>query len=117
GVDLLGDQERVLDEIARIVRREAVDVVVLAGDVYDRAVPGAEAVRVCNRAFVALRQAGATIIATSGNHDSPARLGAGADFASAGGLHLLTTVDGVGAPVVLDDEHGPVAFYGLPYLE
>ncbi len=117
GVDLLADQESVLAEIAGIVSREQVDVVVLAGDVYDRSVPGAEAVRACNRALVALREAGATIVATSGNHDSPARLGAGADFAAAGGLHLFTTVGGVARPVVLEDEHGPVRFYGVPYLE
>ncbi len=117
GVDLLADQERVLAGLAGIVRSERVDAVVVAGDVYDRSVPGADAVRACNRAFVALREAGAAIIATSGNHDSPARLGAGADFASAGGLHLCTTVEGVAEPVVLADEHGPVRFYGLPYLE
>lgn len=116
-MDLLADQESVLAEIAGIVSREQVDAVVLAGDVYDRSVPGAEAVRACNRALVALREAGARIIATSGNHDSPARLGAGADFAAAGGLHLFTTVAGVGHPVVLEDAHGPVRFYGVPYLE
>lgn len=117
GVDLLADQSRALTEIAGIVEHEGVDVVVLAGDVYDRSVPGSDAVRVCNRAFVALREAGAEIVATPGNHDSPARLGAGADFAAAGGLHLRTSVASLEDPVMLADEHGPVCFYGLPYLE
>lgn len=117
GVDLLADQARVLAEIAAIVERESIDVVVIAGDVYDRSVPSSDAVRTCNRALVAIRDAGATIVATSGNHDSPARLGAGADFAAAGGLHLFTTVAGIAEPVVLSDEHGPVSFYGIPYLE
>lgn len=117
GVDLLADQSLVLEEIAALVEREQVDVVVIAGDVYDRSVPSADAVRACNRALVAIRDAGAIIIATSGNHDSPARLGAGADFAAAGGLHLFTTVAGIAEPVRLSDEHGAVSFYGIPYLE
>lgn len=117
GVDLLADQRRVLESIAAVVEEEKVDVVVVPGDVYDRAVPNADAVRLCNRAFEAIRDAGAVIVATSGNHDSPARLGAGSGFASAGGLHLFTTVDALDTPVVLSDEHGDVAFYGIPFLE
>ncbi|WP_370180693.1 exonuclease SbcCD subunit D [Rhodococcus wratislaviensis] len=117
GVDLLTDQADVLEAIAALVAEHGVDVVVVPGDVYDRSIPSADAVTVCNRGFEAIRNAGAVIVATSGNHDSAARLGAGAAFSRAGGLHLMTTVAGIGAPVVLEDEHGPVAFYGIPYLE
>ncbi|MFD4291853.1 exonuclease SbcCD subunit D [Rhodococcus sp. NPDC058505] len=117
GVDLLADQAAALAAIAGLVAEHRVEVVVVPGDVYDRAVPSADAVTVCNRGFEAIRAAGAVIVATSGNHDSPARLGAGAAFAAAGGLHLLTRVADVAAPVLLSDEHGPVAFYGIPYLE
>ncbi|QCQ90199.1 metallophosphoesterase family protein [Rhodococcus sp. SGAir0479] len=117
GVDLLADQARVLDAIAALVVEQSVDVVVVPGDVYDRSIPSADAVAVCNRGFEAIRAAGAVIVATSGNHDSPVRLGAGASFAAAGGLHLLTRVGALDAPIVLDDAHGPVAFYGIPYLE
>ena len=117
GVDLLTDQASVLDAIAALVAEHGVDVVVVPGDVYDRSIPSADAVTVCNRGFEAIRDAGAVIVATSGNHDSAARLGAGAAFSRAGGLHLMTTVSGISAPVVLEDAHGPVAFYGIPYLE
>ncbi|WP_305094295.1 exonuclease SbcCD subunit D [Prescottella sp. R16] len=117
GVDLLADQDRVLDAVAGLVAVHSVDVVVVPGDVYDRSIPSADAVAVCHRGFEAIRRAGAVIVATSGNHDSPVRLGAGAAFTAAGGLHLLTRVDALDAPVVLDDTHGPVAFYGIPYLE
>ncbi|ORL84298.1 metallophosphoesterase family protein [Prescottella equi] len=117
GVDLLADQTRVLDAIAAVVAQRGVDVVVVPGDVYDRSIPSADAVAVCNRGFEAIRSAGAVIVATSGNHDSPVRLGAGAAFAAAGGLHLMTRVSALDVPVVLDDDHGPVAFYGIPYLE
>ncbi|QBS41201.1 exonuclease SbcCD subunit D [Nocardia sp. CS682] len=117
GVDLLADQARSLAAIAELVAEESVEVVVLPGDVYDRSIPSADAIAVCNRGFEAIRAAGARIVATSGNHDSPARLGAGASFAAAGGLYLRTTVADADRPVLLDDEHGPVAFYGIPYLE
>ena len=117
GVDLLADQARVLDAIAELVVARSVDVVVVPGDVYDRSIPSADAVAVCNRGFEAIRAAGAVIVATSGNHDSPVRLGAGAAFSAAGGLHLLTRIGALAAPVLVDDAHGPVAFYGIPYLE
>ncbi|MDO3648095.1 exonuclease SbcCD subunit D [Nocardia mangyaensis] len=117
GVDLLADQARALEAIAELVAAESVDVVVVPGDVYDRSIPSADAIAVCHRGFEAIRAAGATIIATSGNHDSPARLGAGASFAAAGGLHLCTRVADVDRPVLLADADGEVAFYGIPYLE
>ncbi|AVH22331.1 exonuclease SbcCD subunit D [Nocardia cyriacigeorgica] len=117
GVDLLGDQEYALSAVAELVAEESVDVVVVPGDVYDRSIPSADAIAVCNRGFEAIRAAGARIVATSGNHDSPARLGAGASFAAAGGLYLRTTVADAHRPVLLSDEHGEVAFYGIPYLE
>ncbi|WP_280467304.1 exonuclease SbcCD subunit D [Nocardia cyriacigeorgica] len=117
GVDLLGDQEYALRAVAELVAEESVDVVVVPGDVYDRSIPSADAIAVCNRGFEAIRAAGARIVATSGNHDSPARLGAGASFAAAGGLYLCTTVADAHRPVLLSDEHGEVAFYGIPYLE
>ncbi len=117
GVDLLADQECSLRAIAELVAAERVDVVVLPGDVYDRSIPGADAIAVCNRGFEAIRAAGATIVATSGNHDSPTRLGALGSFAAAGGLHLRCTIAEVARPVMLADGHGEIAFYGIPYLE
>lgn len=117
GADLLAEQEAVLAHLAGLVTSEAVDVVVVAGDVYDRAVPSAEAVRVATAALARIRQAGAQLVITPGNHDSGPRLGAFAEFAAAGGLHVRATVAGLAEPVLLSDEHGEVAFYGLPYLE
>ncbi|UYP19971.1 exonuclease SbcCD subunit D [Rhodococcus sp. Z13] len=117
GVDLLADQTRVLRAIAELVTERGIDVVVVPGDVYDRSIPSSDAVAVCNAGFEAIREAGAVIVATSGNHDSPVRLGAGAAFAAHGGLHLITRVSQIDNPVVLDDEYGSVLFYGIPYLE
>ncbi|WP_342660708.1 Nuclease SbcCD subunit D [Rhodococcus ruber] len=117
GVDLLSDQAQALAALAALVAERHVDVVVVAGDVYDRSIPSADAVAVCNAGLEAIRAAGAVIVATSGNHDSPVRLGAGAAFAAEGGLHLITRVSQIDRPVLLDDAHGTVAFYGIPYLE
>ncbi|UGQ39904.1 exonuclease SbcCD subunit D [Rhodococcus aetherivorans] len=117
GVDLLSDQAQALAALADLVAERRVDVVVVAGDVYDRSIPSADAVAVCNAGLEAIRRAGAVIVATSGNHDSPVRLGAAAAFAAEGGLHLITRVSQVDRPVLLDDAHGTVAFYGIPYLE
>lgn len=117
GVDLLDDQAVVLAHLAQLVAEYGVDVVAVAGDVYDRAVPNGRAVGVCMRALEQIRDAGAAIVVTSGNHDSATRLGAGGSFAKAGGLHLRTDVAEVDVPVLLADAHGEVAVYGLPYLE
>lgn len=117
GRDLLRDQEIVLSGLADLVVEEGVDVVVVSGDLYDRAVPSGEAVETCVRVLEAIRRAGAALVVTPGNHDSAARVGAFADFAAAGGLHLRTRITRLHEPVLLPDEHGPVAFYGIPYLE
>ncbi|MGZ8179378.1 exonuclease SbcCD subunit D [Williamsia sp. SKLECPSW1] len=117
GVDLLDDQRRALADLADVVEAESVDVVIVAGDVYDRSVPSADAVAVYDEALVAIRAAGAQIVVTSGNHDSPTRLGVGAGFSEAGGLHLRTTCADIDRPVVLADDVGEIAVYGIPYLE
>ena len=117
GRDLLGDQEEVLSGLADLVAEERVDVVVIAGDLYDRAVPSGEAVEMCMRVLSRIREAGAQLVVTPGNHDSAARVGAFAEFAAAGGLHLRTRIARLHEPVLLPDEHGQVAFYGIPYLE
>ena len=113
GRDLLADQEMVLTGLASLVERERVDVVVVAGDLYDRAMPSAESIETCGRVLSAIREAGAKIVITPGNHDSAQRIGVFGSFAAAGGLHLKTKLSSLDTPVVLDD----VAFYGLPYLD
>lgn len=117
GQDLLADQWAVLAAIADIVATDRVDVVVVSGDLYDRAVPSGEAVGVCTAALARIAEAGARIVVISGNHDSAPRMGAFAEFAAAGGLHLRTRIAELHRPVVVADQHGPVALYGVPYLE
>lgn len=106
----------VLDVLVQQVRENDVDVVLVAGDVFDSAAPSAACYPLLTRTLVALADAGARVIVTSGNHDSAARLG----FQSAllrDGITVLTDPLSVGTPVTIPDAHGPVHFYGIPYLE
>jgi exonuclease SbcD len=115
--DLLSAQAVFVDHLLDTVRAERVDVVAVAGDVYDRALPPVDAVQLASEALRRLAAEDVRVVATSGNHDSAHRLGFAADLIDAAGIHLRTHPDSVGRPLVLGDEHGPVCFYGLPYLE
>lgn len=117
GTDLLAEQEAVLSRLADVVRAERVDVVLVAGDVYDRAVPSADATGVLDRVLSRLRAAGAAVVLTPGNHDSARRLGFAAGLLAVSGVHVRATTASLDEPVLLADEHGEVAVYGLPFLE
>ncbi|CCH90129.1 Exonuclease I SbcCD, subunit D [Modestobacter italicus] len=117
GSDLLAEQEEVLGRLAEVVVAESVDVVVVAGDIYDRAVPSADATAVLDRVLMRLRSAGAAVVLTPGNHDSARRLAFGAGLMARSGVHVRAVTPELDEPVLLSDEHGDVAVYGLPYLE
>ena len=117
GTDLLAEQEAVLGALADVVAAESVDVVLVAGDVYDRAVPSADATAVLGRVVAKLRRAGAVVVLTPGNHDSARRLGAFSELLAVGGLHVRAETSRLDEPVLLADAHGDVAVYGLPFLE
>ncbi|WP_214412839.1 exonuclease SbcCD subunit D [Sphaerisporangium fuscum] len=110
---LLDAQAAFVDHLVETIRSERVDVVVVAGDVYDRALPSVDAVALCNEALRRLVAERVRTILISGNHDSPRRLGFGADLIDAAGVHLRTDPARVAEPVLVDG----VAFYGIPYLE
>lgn len=116
-VSMLAAQRDFLDHLVATVRERQVDAVLVAGDVYDRAVPPLAAVELFDEALHRLAGLGVPTVMISGNHDSPRRLGVGAGLIERAGIHLRTDPAGCGTPVVLADRHGDVAFYGLPYLE
>ncbi|MEV8308310.1 exonuclease SbcCD subunit D [Streptomyces flavidovirens] len=116
-VNLLEAQAAFLDHLVATVRERDVEAVLVAGDVYDRAVPPLAAVELFDRALHQLAAAGVPTVMISGNHDSARRLGVGAGLIDRAGIHLRTDPAGCTTPVVLRDAHGDVAFYGLPYLE
>ncbi|MFF2655952.1 exonuclease SbcCD subunit D [Kitasatospora sp. NPDC058032] len=110
-------QRAFLDHLVAVVRDRGVDAVLVAGDVYDRALPGLEAVALFDDVLHRLAGLGVPTVFISGNHDSARRLGVGAGLIGRAGVHLRTDPGGCAEPVLLADEHGPVAVYGLPYLE
>jgi exonuclease SbcD len=115
--DLREAQAAFLDHLVETVIAERVDAVLVAGDVYDRAIPPVDSVAHYEDALVRLRAAGARVILISGNHDSARRLGVNSALVDAAGVHLRTRPGRLAEPVLLHDEHGPVAVYGVPYLE
>jgi DNA repair protein SbcD/Mre11 len=117
GVGMLDAQQQFLDHLVETVTAERVDLVVVSGDIYDRALPPVDAVEVAGDALARLAATGVRTVVTSGNHDSAVRLGFNARLSDAAGVHLRTRWQDVGTPVVVPDAHGDVAVYGLPYLE
>lgn len=115
GVDLLDAQRAVLEQIVSIAVAEQVDAVIVAGDIYDRAVPPVEAVTLFSATLAALAEH-TTVIVTSGNHDSAIRLGYGAQLFR-DRIKVRTELGSIGAPVLLSDAGGEVAIYPLPYLD
>jgi exonuclease SbcD len=114
---LITAQAAYVDHLLEVVEAETVDLVVVSGDVYDRALPQVDAVRLADEAFARLAASRARVVVTSGNHDSAQRLGFGSRLMDAAGVHVRTALSSVGEPVVLTDRHGPIAVYGLPYLD
>ena len=117
GEDLLAAQAAYVDHLVATVESEQVDVVALAGDVYDRALPPVDAVALADECFHRLASSRARLVVTSGNHDSPRRLGFNSRLVDLAGIHLRTDPARLDEPVLLDDAHGQVAVYGIPYLE
>jgi exonuclease SbcD len=118
GVDMLSAQERALDGLVGVVRAEQVAAVIVAGDLYDRALPPVDAVELWGDTLDRLCDAGAQVIVISGNHDSARRLGGGgARQLARAGVHIRTDVARVAEPVLLEDDHDEVAIYAVPYLE
>ena len=106
----------VLEALTAQVRERRVDVVIVAGDVFDSATPAAACYTLLTDTLVALRDTGARVVLTSGNHDSAARLGFQARLLR-DGIHVLTDPTALATPVTIADEHGPVQLYGIPFLE
>ncbi|MBA0051146.1 exonuclease SbcCD subunit D [Streptomyces sp. AJS327] len=119
-MSLLEAQRAVLDHLVTTVVERQVDAVLVAGDVYDRAVPPLSAVDLFDEALHRLAELEVPVVIISGNHDSPRRLGVGSGPLGKAGIHLRTTPESCGTPVLLPDRSGgggDVACYGLPYLE
>ena len=112
---LIEDQRYALEQLARLARRENVDAVLIAGDLYDKSIPPVEAVNLLDWFLSEL--SGLPVLIVSGNHDSPERLAFCHALLAGGGVHVSPVFDGAVERVTLTDEHGAVDCWLLPFVK
>lgn len=117
GFSMLDDQRYILSQIIACVDAEQPQAVLIAGDVYDRAVPSEEAVSLFDDFLVQLAQRRLNVFIISGNHDSAERVAFGGRLMESSGIHFSPVYQGSVPPIVLHDEIGEVAFYLIPFLK
>lgn len=106
-----------LDELVQTVVDERIDVVLVAGDVYDQAQPRTETIGLLSSVLERLAGEGCAVVLSSGNHDSAVRLAFAANLLSKSGIHLVTDPQSLGTPVTITRDDTTVAIYPIPYLE
>lgn len=114
---MLEDQGFILRKILEIIDQERPDGVLIAGDVYDKSVPSAEAVALLDDFLVHLSRRKLQVFAISGNHDSPERMAFGGRLMEGSGVHLAPVYNGKVTPTALTDEYGQVNVYLLPFVK
>ena len=114
---MLEDQEYILTKVVNIIDEQRPDVIMIAGDVYDKAVPAAEAVELFDDFLYRLYKRNLRIFVISGNHDSAERIAFGSRLMDKSGIYMSPVYDGHIEPVVLKDEYGEIRFYMLPFIK
>ena len=116
-ISMTDDQSYILAQIIDIIDAEQPDAVVIAGDVYDKSVPPAEAVTLFDGFLCRLAERSLPVLIISGNHDSPERLAFGGRLMEGAGIHLSPVYNGKVEPVTLSDSRGEVHFWLLPFVK
>ena len=114
---LIEDQEFILREIYSIISEERPDIIVIAGDIYDKPVPSAEAVRLFDDFLTKAAEQTKHIFVISGNHDSAERIAFGSHIMEKSGIHMSPVYDGNIVPTILSDEYGAFGVYMLPFIK
>lgn len=114
---MIDEQKFILDEILDIAQDEQPDAIILAGDIYDKSIPSAEAVSLFDEFLVGLAKLGKSIFIISGNHDSPERISFASRIMEVSKIYLSPVYDGTISPVILHDGETEVAFYMLPFIK
>ena len=114
---MLEDQQYILMKILKIIDSEQSDALLIAGDVYDKSMPSAEAVKLFDEFLVSLAERNLAVFIISGNHDSPERLAFGGRLIDLSGIHLSPVYNGRVNPFILNDEYGRVNIYMLPFVK
>lgn len=116
-ISLLEDQKYILQQITEIVREQQPDGVLLAGDIYDKAIPSVDAVQILDKFLTALATMKVPVFMISGNHDSAERLSFGARLLSSSGIYLSQAYDGTVQNISLQDQYGELNIYLLPFVK
>ena len=114
---MLQDQDYILKEILNIIDNEKIETVIIAGDVYDKSVPSAEAVELFDEFLYNLSSRNLNVLIISGNHDSPERIAFGGRLISKSKIYLSPVYNGKVMPITLNDDYGKVNFYLLPFVK
>lgn len=117
GFSLLEDQEYILLKIIEIIDDKKPQAVIIAGDVYDKSVPSAEAVALFDSFLVRLLKRNIEVFVISGNHDSAERIAFGSKIMDAAGIHMSPVYAGHVEPVELRDEYGSIFVYSMPFIK
>ena len=113
---MICDQEYILNQILKIIDENGAEGVLIAGDVYDKPVPPAEAVLLFDRFLTGLRERKLEVFVISGNHDSRERLAFGSEIMRRSGIHLSPVFSGEISPEIVEDEYGPLYVWMMPFL-
>ena len=116
-VSMTEDQEYILTKILHIIDDEKPDAVLIAGDIYDKSVPSAEAMTLFDDFLCRLAKRSVPTLIVSGNHDSPERLAFGGRLLESSGIHISPVYEGKLSPITLEDKHGPVDLWLLPFIK
>ncbi|MBP3761208.1 MAG: exonuclease SbcCD subunit D [Ruminococcus sp.] len=116
GFSLMHDQKHILSQIVSIAENKKPDCIVIAGDIYDRSNPSAEAVALFDEFLNALADNNFPVMAISGNHDAPERIAYGNKIMRKSNIYLSPVYDGNIKPVILNDSFGEVCFWLLPFV-
>lgn len=114
---MLEDQKYILKQILEICRERQTDAVLLAGDLYDKQVPSAEAVQVLDDFLTRLADLGILVFAVSGNHDSPERIAFGSKLMQKRGVYLSQVYDGSVQKITQTDAYGELDIYLMPFIK
>jgi len=114
---MLEDQRYILMEIVRLAKEEKPDAVLIAGDVYDKAIPSVEAVQLLDRFLVWLNDLGVAILMIAGNHDSVERVAFASDLLTKSNVYISHVYDGKMTPVILNDKFGRLNVWLLPHIK
>ena len=114
---MLEDQEYILTKIINIIDDEKPSGVIIAGDVYDKSIPSAEAVQMFDDFLTRLAKRNLQVFIISGNHDSPERMSFGSRLMDQSGIHISQVYNGQIEPFAMEDEHGVVNVYMLPFVK